>query len=292
VVILANSGEVHHPKTGKEVAPCALDAEPLKPDFSGDRRAVLASWLTSPENPFFAHEVVNRVWKHFLGRGIVEPVDDLRATNPPSNSALFDGLAANFVRHGYDLKHLMRTIMLSDAYQRSPMPQKANAADSKYYSHYAFKRIDAEPLMDAIASVTGVPDKFDGYPAGFRATQLSDTGVASYFLDLFGRPARATTCDCERTSDPNLGQILHLMNNTDINNRIASKSGRVASLLATKADDRRVTEELYLTAFSRYPTAPELKEAVKALKTAKVREQAAQDILWALMNSKEFVFNH
>ena len=292
VVILANSGEVRHPKTGKEVAACALDSTPLKPDFSGDRRAVLADWLTSANNPFFAHEVVNRLWKHYLGRGLVEPVDDLRATNPPSNPALFDALADDFTRHKYDLKYLMRAILLSQTYQRSPLPTKANDRDVKYYSHYAFKRIDAEPLMDAIASATGVADKFDGYPAGFRATQLPDTGVGSYFLDLFGRPARNVACECERSADPNLGQILHLMNDKDINSRIASKTGRIAGLLAAKADDRKITENLYLATYSRYPAPTELKQAVTALATAKNRQQAAEDILWALLNSKEFVFSH
>lgn len=292
VVILEPGGEVHHPKTGKEVAPCALDSTPLAPDFAGDRRAVLAEWLTSARNPYFAHAVVNRIWKHFLGRGLVEPVDDLRATNPPSNSALFDALATDFTKHGFDLKYLMRSILLSNVYQRSPLPLSANKRDTKYYSHYAFKRIDAEPLMDAIASATGAPDKFDGFPVGMRATQLPDTGVGSYFLDLFGRPARSVACECERTADPNLGQILHLMNNASINARIGSKTGRIASLIAAKTDDRRLVEELYLAAYSRYPSASEMKQAVADLAKAKNRQQAAEDILWALLNSKEFVFNH
>ncbi|HLJ56265.1 MAG TPA: DUF1549 domain-containing protein [Chthonomonadaceae bacterium] len=367
VVILASRGEVRHPKSGKEVAPCALDSAPLPAGYEGDRRAALAAWLTAPTNPFFAHEIVNRVWKHFLGRGLVEPVDDLRATNPASNPALFDALADEFVRNGYDLKRLMRSILLSQTYQRSPLPLKANERDTKYYSHYAFKRIDAEPLMDAISAATGVPDKFEGYPAGLRATQLPDTGVGSYFLDLFGRPARTVSCECERSSDPNLGQILHLMNDSAINNRIASKSGRVATLVASTRDNRQVVDELYLAAYSRYPTAAERKQATDAMTAAvseaealqqartlpfvgpvqpkppivdakaqkptdpkaaagdpkqprpapakpasdpspkpntadakpaepvtpaMAREQAAEDILWALLNSKEFVFNH
>src|SRR5206468_581661 len=134
--------------------------------------------------------------------GLVEPVDDLRATNPPSNAALFDALADDFTRHNFDIKYLIKSVLLSQAYQRTALPIKGNERDAKYYSHYAFKRLDAEPLMDAIASATGVPDKFDGYPAGFRATQLPDTGVGSYFLDLFGRPARSVACECERSADP------------------------------------------------------------------------------------------
>ena len=292
IVVLAGAGEVRHPKTGKEVAPCALDSAPVKADFTGDRRAVLAEWLTSDRNPFFAHEVVNRLWKHFLGRGLVEPVDDLRATNPPSNAPLFDALANEFTAHNYDIKHVMRSILLSQVYQRSPMPLPANALDTKFYSHYAFKRMDAEPLMDAIAAATGVPDKFDGFPAGMRATQLPDTGVGSYFLDLFGRPARNVACECERSADPNLGQILHLMNNSAINGRIASKSGRIAGLIAAKTDDKKIAEELYLAAYARYPSAAEMKQETATLKAAKNRQQAAEDLLWVLLNSKEFVFNH
>ncbi len=292
VVTLSNTGEVRHPKTGREVAPCALDSSPVAADFRGDRRAVLVEWLTSPQNPFFSHEVVNRLWKHFLGRGLVEPVDDLRATNPPSNAPLFDALADDFVRGGYDLRRSMRLILLSQTYQRSALPLPANSHDAKYCSHYTFKRLDAEPLMDAVTAATGVPDKFDGFPVGFHATQLTDTAVGSYFLDLFGRPARTTTCECERSTDPNLGQILHLMNSSAINGRIASKSGRVAGLVGAKMDDRRLVEDLYLATYSRFPSWVESQQATRALASSHSRQQAAEDILWALMNSKEFVFNH
>ncbi|HLB77460.1 MAG TPA: DUF1549 and DUF1553 domain-containing protein, partial [Candidatus Dormibacteraeota bacterium] len=211
-VYLTAAGEVEHPRTGKAMIPTALDAAPLPPDYRGDRRQALAEWLTSPRNPYFAHILVNRVWRHLMGRGLVEPVDDLRATNPPSNEALFDWLARDFVQHGCDVKYLIRTIMRSQTYQRSSQPRQGSERDSRYYSHFPFKRLGAEQLLDAITACTGVPEKFSGYPLGTSAAQLPDTNVASYFLDVFGRPARQITCECERTGDLTVAQMLHLMN--------------------------------------------------------------------------------
>jgi hypothetical protein len=292
IVYVADKGEVSHPKTHKQVAPCALDATPVAQNFSGDRREELATWLTSPRNPFFAKCLVNRVWKHFMGRGLVEPVDDLRMTNPPTNAELFDWLAADFTRHGYDLKSLMRTIMMSQDYQRAPDPLPGSERDTRYGSHFAFKRLGAEQLLDAVSTATGVPEKFDGYPQGLRAVELPDSTVPSYFLDLFGRPARATTCECERSDAPNLGQVLHLMNDATINGKLSAKNGRVATLLAAKTPDPRLVEELYLASLSRFPTVAESRQAVKALAASHNRQQTAEDLLWALLNSKEFVFNH
>jgi len=186
----------------------------------------------------------------------------------------------------------MRAIMRSQTYQRSAEPTKGNERDTKYYAHYPFKRLGAEQLMDALASATGVGEKFAGYPMGTRAEQLPDTGVSSYFLDLFGRPARNLTCACERTDAPNLGQVLHLMNSAGINARLSAKSGRVASLVDSKAPDSKLVEELYLVSVSRFPTAAESRKAVKALAGAKERQKAVEDLLWALLNSNEFMFNH
>ena len=292
VIFLANSGEVNHPKTGKQVAPCALDSTPIDKSFEGDRRSVLADWLTSPKNPFFAKAVTNRLWKHFLGRGLVEPEDDLRVTNPPSNAPLFDALATDFVQNGFDLKRLMRSIMLTQTYQRSPETTARNERDTKFYSHYAFKRLDAEPMLDALSSVTGAPDKFDGLPLGTRAVQLPDPAVASYFLDLFGRPARTIACACERSDAPNLGQTLHLMNNAGINGRLSAKTGRIAKLLEAKTPDPKLIEELYLAAYSRFPNPTESRQGVALLAKSKNRQQTSEDLLWALFNSKEFLFNH
>jgi mono/diheme cytochrome c family protein len=292
VIYTSAEGEEMHPKTHKAVVPTALDAAPVPASFTGDRREALAEWLTSPQNPFFARILVNRLWRHFMGQGIVEPVDDLRVTNPPSNPALLDWLAADFTRHGYDLKYLMRAILRSQTYQRAAEPKGNNAPDTRFYSHYAFKRLGAEQLLDALASATGVSEKFAGYPSGIRAAALPDTDVPSYFLDLFGRPARKVTCECERIDAPSLGQVLHFMNGKDIADRLTSKTGRVAQLLAAKRTDAEIVEELYLATLSRFPTAAEKRSALKVFTPGADRQKAGEDLLWALLNSKEFLFNH
>jgi hypothetical protein len=291
-VFLASSGEVRHPRTGKEMVPTALDAAPMPSGYGGDRRQVLAQWLTSPENPFFGRVIVNRLWRHFMGRGLVEPVDDFRVTNPPSNPALLDWLAGDLAASGYDLKHTMRVIMRSQAYQRSSTPRRGSEGDTKYYSHYPFKRVGAEQLLDALTAATGVAEKFESLPMGTRAAQLPDTAVNSYFLDVFGRPARRITCECERTSDLTIAQVLHLMNNAGINEKIASPKGRVATMLAAKLSPARVVDELYLASLSRFPSIEESRTALAALAAAPERQRAAEDLLWALLNSKEFLFNH
>jgi hypothetical protein len=285
-------GDVTHPKTRKTVLATALDASPLPADFQGDRRQALADWITSDRNPFFAKVLVNRLWRHFMGRGFVEPVDDMRVTNPASNEALLDYLSKDFVQHGYDVKYLMKSILLTQTYQRSAIPTKKNAQDTKYYSHYTFKRMGAEQLLEAISSATGVAEKFAGYPAGVKATQLPDTTVASYFLELFGRPARNIACECERSDEPNLGQMLHLMNNSGINGKIADKQGRIAKAFAQKQPLDQMLEEVYLSALSRYPSQEEKKQALALITKSKAPQTTAEDLLWVLINSKEFVFNH
>ena len=294
VMFAGDAGETTHPRTKKIVAACALDATPVPDAVGRDRRQALADWLTAPQNPFFAHAVVNRIWRHYLGTGFVEPVDDLRITNPPSNAALYDWLAQDLARHHYDLKYLMRCILRSQTYQRSPEPTRNNARDSRFYSHFNFKRLGAEQMLDAIADATGIYDKFDNLPMGTRACELPDTSVASYFLDLFGRPARNVTCECERSEAPNLGQILHLMNDSGINGRLSAKTGKIAKLIEAKTGDAKLIEELYVSALSRFPTSDESRRAVQILTALSPagRQKAAEDILWALLNSKEFVFNH
>jgi hypothetical protein len=292
VVYTSNDGEVHHPKTNATVLATALDASPLPATYAGDRREPLADWLTSARNPFFSYAFVNRIWKHLMGRGFVEPVDDLRVTNPPSNAPLFDWLSADFSRHGFDVKYLIKTIMLTRAYQRSAEPAPGAARDVKFYSHSLLKRLGAEQLIDALSSGTGVPSAFDGYPQGIRACQLPDTTVPSYFLDLFGRPERKTTCECERSDAPTIAQVLHFMNGKDINDRITAKNGIVSAALDAKHSDAQVVEQLYLSTVSRYPTAAESRRAVSALAHAKDRRKITEDLLWVLLNSNEFLFNH
>ncbi|WP_309717732.1 DUF1549 domain-containing protein [Armatimonas sp.] len=292
IIFTSNSGEATHPRTGKVMTPTALDGAPLPKEFTGDRRLAFADWLTDSKNPFFAKVLVNRLWKHFMGQGLIEPVDDVRVTNPPTNPALLDWLAQDFVSHGYDLKHTMRTILATRAYQRSAAPTKLNVADTRYFSHFFFKRLDAEPLLDAVGVATGAPEKFGGYPAGMRAAELPDTTTGSYFLDLFGRPARNIVCQCERQDAPNLGQLLHFMNGKGINEKLANKTGRIAKLIEAKTPDVKLVQELYLASVSRPPDQDETFDAVMSLREAKDKRKEAEDILWALLNSKEFLFNH
>jgi hypothetical protein len=257
-----------------------------------DRRKVLADWLASRDNPYFARNIVNRYVAYLLGHGLVEPIDDLRATNPPSNVELMDALAEDFIRSGYDVRHLLRTIMNSRLYQLSAAPTPANAADSRFYSHYTVKRIPAEPLLDAIDAVTGVPTKFDKVPLGTRAIELPDAQYQNYFLQTFGKPKREGVCECERVSDPNLAQALHTLNSDTIVNKIASPAGRVASLLASKKPHEEIVDELYLAALARRPTAAEQEECRRLRADAPDAKGFYEDLLWALINSKQFLFVH
>jgi len=201
-------------------------------------------------------------------------------------------LQADLTARGYDLKYLMRSIMRSQSYQLSARPTKANERDTKYYSHFLVKRLGAEQLLDALTCATGVAEKFSGYPLGTRATQLPDTGIPSYFLDVFGRPPRQVACECERASEPNIAQALHLMNSASINDRLSATSSRLASLLQSELPPRRLVDELYLAALDRFPMPEESRRAVEALTPAARRRQAAEDLLWVLLNTKEFVYNH
>lgn len=282
-----------HPRTGEMIF-----AHPLgtaRPDGSpeGDRRRQLADWMTSPENPWFARSFVNRIWAHMLGRGLIEPVDDLRSTNPPTNPELLDALARDFVEHGCDFHHLLRTIAASRTYQLSSSPNETNLRDEQNYSRALFKRLDAEVLFDAICQATGVPEKFDGMPAGGRAIQLWDSRVPHDFLGLFGRPVRATACECERAVEPSVAQVLHVLNSPEIHGKLSHAGGRIAKLVEKHpSDDAHVVEDLYLTFYSRYPTDEERRAAVGYLQKRADRRNAAEDIAWSMMNTVEFLFNH
>ena len=298
-VLAAEFGDILHPRLGRPVPPRPLDGEPIALADSGDRRQHLAAWLTSPENPYFTRAIVNRVWRNFMGRGLVEPEDDLRLTNPPTNPALMDALAEELIRHGYDLKHLMRLILNSATYQRSSAPADPEAPDRAHYSHYIVRRLSAEVLLDAYAQVTGVPTAFAGYPDGFRALQLRDSRVGSYFLTAFGRPERKQTCSCERTEDANLAQALHVANGETLNAKLRDERS-ILTRLAQAGDDAAGVEELFTRALARPPTDRERADALAALAglpregeaAVRARREALEDLAWALLSGKEFMFNH
>jgi hypothetical protein len=286
------SGEVMHPKSGRPVDPAFPVALTSNPAPATDRRAALATWLTSAKNPYFAMSAANRIWSYFLGRGIIDPVDDIRSGNPPSNAELLSALTEDFVKSGFDLRHLMRTIARSRTYQSSIATSKWNEDDTVNFSHQVARRLTAEQLMDAISQATGSPQRYPGVPVGTRAQQLPDTRVASgSFLDLFGRPARESPCECERTSEVSLAQALNLMNGETISQAISDPNGRVATLVKDVPDNRKLVEEIYLAAMCRLPQPKEMDAALKHLATAKDRTEGAQDVMWALLNSPAFLFN-
>ena len=290
VVRLNPSGEVANPRTGKVMKPTPLDGQPS--DDPQDRRRALAAWMTGPDNAFFARNIVNRYWGYLLGRGIVEPVDDMRVTNPPSNPELLDALAKEFVTNGYDVKKLLRRILTSDVYQLSSSPTPENKPDEVFYTKYAVKRMAAEELLDAINFATGTTDKFPNLPAGMKAVQLPDPNVQNYFLDTFGRPPRQITCECERSAEPNMAQALHLMNSDFVQNKVASGSGRVGKMLEAKKSDDEIVDELYLVTYSRVPSPDERMKATQVVTQAPNKKEGFEDLLWALLNSREFVFKH
>lgn len=285
---VSERGEVEHPKTGHPVAPKPLGA-PAFAD-SPDRRIALAVWLTAPENPLFARSLVNRIWKHLLGRGLVEPVDDLRPTNPPTNPALLDALAADFVDHQFGLRHLIRTIVSSRAYQLSSSPLPENRADDRFYSRAQFRELPAAVYLDAIAQVTDVPDAFPNHPPGTRAVQLIGARTPSIALDLLGRCTRERSCDSNAHGSGGITRALHLINGDTIQSKM--RGGIVDRLLAANATDHAIVEELYLRTLSRSPSTNEDSTWTQMLAGAGNRREAIEDLLWTLLNSREFAFNH
>jgi hypothetical protein len=292
VIYTASQGDVRQPRTGQVMKPKALGGPVFDDAKVADRRESLAVWLTDPDNPFFAKSLVNRVWYHLVGRGVVEPVDDFRDSNPPSNDDLLDGLTAEFVAVGFDLKALIRSILLSRTYQLSARTNELNADDALYFSHAFTKLLPAEVLLDAISTVTGTVTTFDGMPKGSRATQLADGKMENPFLKTFGRPARELACECERESDSNLSQALQLIGGATVNGKLRDDKGRMARLAASPRTPEEITRELYLVALAREPNATEMTAAVKHLASAKDRRQAVEDLGWVLINSKEFLFRH
>jgi len=305
VLFATDDGDLVQPLTGKPQTPRPLGGKPLAADFGGDRREALVQWLTGPENPYFARAIVNRVWANFFAVGLVEAVDDVRETNPSSNEALFSAAAQWLREHRYDLRALMREILQSETYQRSSVPVAGNKDDSRFYSRYYPRRLMAEVLHDAVAQVTQVPTKFktknpydqgdkgDDFPAGWRAVQLPDVNTDSYFTRAFGRPLREQTCECERTEEPSVTQALHLANGETINAKLRDASGVVAQAMKSERPIAQWLEEAYLAALSRRPTAAEMDAVVKASAEAREdRRLVVEDVFWALISSREFLFNH
>ncbi len=298
-------GDVPHLRRGVPMPPTPLDGKPLALDSTADRRQYLADWLTAPDNPYFAKAIVNRVWRNYLGRGLVEAEDDLRQTNPPTNEELLDALVEDFIAHKYDVKHLMRTIMNSATYQRSSVPVAGNESDDRFYSHYLIRRLSAEVIIDAYSQITGVPTPYSIYfdakpvfnfPAGTRALQLPDIRVGSTFLDSFGRPERVQTCACERQQDSSVSQALHLFNGQTLNDKLRDKKSLVSRWLEEKISDEDAVRRVFLLGFSREPTASELTKFKGVLEEyakdpASSRREALEDLFWAVLTGREFLFS-
>ena len=304
-VYVESRGDLIQPRTGKPQAPAPLDGAVLDAASSQDRREALADWLTAKENTLFSRAITNRVWAAYLGRGLVDPVDDLRSSNPASNEPLLEALSNHFVEHHFDLKALMRVILQSETYQRSSEVLAANRGDSRYFSRYYPRRLMAEVIHDAVCSVTKIPSKFemidlaDGstektalYPQGTRAMELYDSAVNSYFLSAFGRNKREITCECERSNQPSMVQVLHLANGTTLNDKLAQPGGLIDSWLAPSRSNEQIVEEGYLVALSRLPSPAERTGFLSMIKdvTGPERRVVLEDFVWAMLTSREFLF--
>ena len=291
-IFVRGGKDLNHPRTGKPVSARPLGA-PV-PDLAGvaDRRRVLADWMTAADNPYFAAALANRLWAHYFGRGLVEPLDDLRATNPASNEALLAALAKHLRDGKYDVKAFTRTLLLSRAYQLGPATA-ANHDDEQNFSHARPRALPAEVLLDAICQATGVGEKFNGWPAGYRAIQVWDNRMPSYFFRIFGRPVRYSVCECERSSEPSITQALHLMNSPEVGAKIRSRRGSARRLSESKKSPSEIVEELFLLTLSRRPRDQERELLLGAFREEGVdRRTAIEDVLWALLNTKEFIYNH
>ena len=306
LIFVSQRGDLNQPRTGRPQPPRPLESAPLPLDSPQDRREVLAKWLTAPENPFFTRAIVNRLWKNFYGVGLVEAVDDLRSTNPASNEKLLSAAARFLAEQKFDLQALMRAILQSATYQRSSAPVPGNSDDSRFYSRYYPRRLMAEVLLDAVSQVTGVPTEFvtdlrnqnlglgEKYPLGIRAQQLPDSMILSYFLKSFGRAERQKTCECERTSEPSIAQALHIANGDTLNEKLSAKDNRITKLLAQNLTNKALIDEAYLASLSRLPTDAEKAKLLTTLQQAPDAERraAVEDVFWAVLSSREFLFNH
>ena len=292
IIYLKERGDVAHPRTGELLKPRPLGGAEFSLGLHDDPRGSLARWMTNSDNPFFARTMVNRLWAHFLGRGIVHPIDDARSTNPPSNPELIDALAQDFIASGFDVKHLIRAITRSYAYGLESAPQAGNAGDSQTFARFYPRRVTAEVLLDGISQVLDVPTIFAGVPAGTRAIDLPDENIAAHFLDVFGRPARMSACECERVDAPALTQALELVNSAEIQRKLIDKTGYAQRLAASDKSHADLATEMFLRVLARRPSPEELKAAVEFLAAEPDRAEACRSLLWSLLATNEFLFNH
>ena len=292
VIFTQAGGEVTQPRTNKQMKVHLLLKGDVDVPADQDRRTVFAAWLTSPENPFFAKSVTNRIWGHLMGRGIVEPVDDFRDSNPPSNARLIDELSKQFVSNGFSQKWAVRTICNSRTYQLSSRKNGFNKDDEIYSSHANTRLLSAEQLLDGICAVTSVPEQFPGVPLGTRACELADPPTDHYFLKVFGQPQREMACQCERSSESNLSQALQMINGPVVHNKLRADNGRIATMIKDMKPDEEIIASLYLAALARTPSAEEMTASKTHIAAQTDRRQALEDVGWAILNSKEFLFQH
>jgi hypothetical protein len=291
IIFNAGGGEVQHPVTGANAVPTFLGGGPADLTGGVDRRAALGKWLASPANPYFAQNFANRIWHHFFGVGIVEPVDDVRVSNPASNPELLAELAKRFTESNYNFKGLVRDICMSKAYQRSTQRNDSNSSDELNFAHQTIRRIKAESMLDIISQVTITKDKFAGLPLGSRAVQIANGATSDYFLTTFGRATRETACSCEVKMEPTLSQALHLMNGDVINAKMA-QGGVIKSMQDKGLTPIQIVEQLYITCLTRKPTEQEIAALTPLFAEGSDINRSLDDVYWALLNSREFLFNH
>jgi hypothetical protein len=292
-IFVASGGEVTQPRTGKQMKPWLPGKGEIDPPAGTDRREPFVAWLTAKDNRLFAKVEANRLWSQVMGRGIVDPPDDFRDSNPPSNAALLDALAADFAEHGYDRKHVLRTILNSRTYQADFRANEFNKDDAKYFSHYQPRLLSAEQLLDAICTMTALPEAFAGLPAGTKATQLPAPDLAKHdFLKIFGQPERQTVCACERAGDSNLGMAIQFFNGPLIYGKLRDANNRFRKLMAAGKTNEEIISELYLSAVCRKPSAKELEASMAHIAAKGDQVVALEDIAWAILNTNEFLFQH
>ncbi|MDA1179153.1 MAG: DUF1553 domain-containing protein, partial [Planctomycetota bacterium] len=296
IIFLKDEAKVRHPRTGEILPPKALGGDVLSEERHIDPRRELAQWMTRSDNPFFARAMVNRMWAHFLGRGLVHPVDDARSTNPPTNPLLLDALSADFVASGYDMKHLIRVIVGCYAYRLESMPRANNADDTQSYARFYPRRMSAEILLDGISQILDVPTEFsnggDFFPIGTRAIDLPDQNVAATFLDVFGRNSSGSSCQCEGGDLPGLGQALELVNSQEIQRKLTRDGGYAHQLSVGEIPSETAVREMFVRIFARLPSTEEQQVATNFVDSAADRQEAYRALLWSLFATNEFLFNH